>query len=466
MNAVKIVQTIIALLAINESAFGYDITDAINATLTNNTQLKASAISLEGAKLQRFGAATSFLPAIGGQLTRTESFNDGLQSPNGTPRQDSLSISEEIFSGGKGIYNLKASKFSSEGALISYQNSIDNAIIQTVQLYETVIALRDQYKVYQQQVELLKKVVNQSEVKLNIGTITRTDMLESKATLAKAMAANEKSYADMRNAEENFKYFTGANPPKDMKNIDIKNLNLPKNPEVFLDEIESSNLGIKVAEKNLLAQKYVTKSTKAMMLPTVTGSISAVQQDQKQFNPYTGQTQKNNFKGTTYQLSINIPIFQKGTEYVQIKKALLDEQNSLNTRNDTILKAQKDAVSAWNSYSQAKISVNSNSESVGYYKVYLEGLEEEFKIGTKTLTELLQGQQKYESARNELIQTKANMVISALNLKYLLGQIKSVDFSKLVSKDKSDTKQKINADKAEVSPNTKFTKVTELATAN
>jgi outer membrane protein len=466
MNVVKIIQTIIALLAINESAFGYDITDAINATLQNNTQLKASAISLEGAKLQRFGAATSFLPAISGQITRTESFNDGLKSPNGTPRQNALSISEEIFSGGKGIYGLKASKFISEAALISYQNSIDNAIIQTVQLYETVIALRDQYKVYQQQVELLKKVVNQSEVKLSIGTITRTDMLESKASLAKAIAANEKSYADMRNAEENFKYFTGENPPKDMKNINIKSLTLPSKPEVFLDEIDSNNLSIKVAEKNLLAQKYATKSTKAMMLPTVTGSISAVEQDQTQFNPYTAQTQKNTFKGTTYQLSVNIPIFQKGTEYVQIKKALLDEENALNGRNDAILKAQKDAVSAWNSYSQAKMSVTSNSESVGYYKVYLEGLEEEFKIGTKTLTELLQGQQKYENARNELIQTKANMVISALNLKYLLGQIKSVDFSKLVSKDKSGTNSSIKVDKKEILPSTKFTKVTEISTAN
>ncbi len=462
MNVVKIIQTIVAFLAINESAFGYDITDAINATLQNNTQLKASEISLQGAKLQRFNAATSFLPSIAGQTTRTATFVDGLKSQNGTPRQDSLSISEEIFSGGRGIYSLKASKFSSEAALISYQNSIDNAILQTVQVYESVIASRDKYKVSQQQVELLKKVVNQSEVKLSIGTITRTDMLESQASLASTIATSEKSYADMRNTEENFKYFTGETPPKDMKQINIKSLLLPQNPEVFLDEIDSSNLSIKVAEKNLLAQKYATRSTKAMMLPTVTASISAVQQEQWQ-SDLSGMRRKYDFKGTTYQLSVNVPIFQKGTEYVGIKKALLDEANALNIRNDSVLKAQKDAISAWNNYSQAKSSVHSNSESVGYYKVYIEGLEEEFKIGTKTLTELLQGQQHYENARNELIQTKAHMVISALNLKYLLGQIKEIDFSKLVSKDKSDTKQNVKVDKEEVVPNTKFT---EISTPN
>ena len=201
MNSIKIIQTVVALIAINNSAFAYDITDAINATLKNNNQLKSSEISLQEAKLQRFNAASNFLPNIGAQTTRSETFVDGMKAQTGTPRQDLLSIREEIFSGGKGIYDLKASKFISEGALISYQNSIDYAILQTVQVYEGVIAFRDQYKVSQQQVELLKKVVKQSEIKLSVGTITRTDMLESKARLANAIAGSEKDYADMRNAK-------------------------------------------------------------------------------------------------------------------------------------------------------------------------------------------------------------------------------------------------------------------------
>ncbi len=460
MNSIKIIQTVVALIAINNSAFAYDITDAINATLKNNNQLKSSEISLQEAKLQRFNAASNFLPNIGAQTTRSETFVDGMKAQTGTPRQDLLSIREEIFSGGKGIYDLKASKFISEGALISYQNSIDYAILQTVQVYEGVIAFRDQYKVSQQQVELLKKVVKQSEIKLSVGTITRTDMLESKARLANAIAGSEKDYADMRNAEENFKYFTGDTPPQNMKEIDITNLLLPQNSELFLDEIDHNNLGIKAAEKNLLAQKYKTRSSKTVFLPTVTASITATQQDQWAYD------QKVDVKATTYQLSFNLPIFQQGKEYVQVKKALLDEATALNNRNDTLLKTQKDSISAWNNYLQSKSSLNSNTESVGYYKVYVEGLEEEFKIGTKTLTELLLGQQNYEKARNELIQTKATMVVSALKLKYLLGQIKEVDFSKLVLEDKSDIKKQTKVDKKEPVPNTKVTKITEISTEN
>ena len=245
-----------------------------------------------------------------------------------------------------------------------------------------------------------------------------------------------------------------------MKEIDITNLLLPQNSELFLDEIDHNNLGIKAAEKNLLAQKYKTRSSKTVFLPTVTASITATQQDQWAYD------QKVDVKATTYQLSFNLPIFQQGKEYVQVKKALLDEATALNNRNDTLLKTQKDSISAWNNYLQSKSSLNSNTESVGYYKVYVEGLEEEFKIGTKTLTELLLGQQNYEKARNELIQTKATMVVSALKLKYLLGQIKEVDFSKLVLEDKSDIKKQTKVDKKEPVPNTKVTKITEISTEN
>ena len=58
------------------------------------------------------------------------------------------------------------------------------------------------------------------------------------------------------------------------------------------------------------------------------------------------------------------------------------------------------------------------------------------------------------------------MVVSALNLKYLLGQIKEVDFSKLVIEDKSDTKKQTKVDKKEAIPSTKITKITEISTEN
>jgi outer membrane protein len=466
MSSSKTITTFCILALISSPAFAYDITDAINATLANNIQLKNSYISLQSARLNRGSAASNFLPSIGVQTTTSRTYVDGMKAQVGTPSQNALSVSEEIFSGGKGIYDLKSSKFSSEAAMIQYQDEIDRAIVQTVQVYQNVIASRETYNVSQQKVETLRKTVKQSEVKLAVGAITRTNILEAQAKLAGAISDRERAYSDMRNAEEKFKYFTGDIAPKSMSDIDISSISFPKDHDTFLELVERNSPLITAAEKNLMATKYQTKSTKAMFLPTITASASVVGQSSWQ-RDIIGQTTKQHSDANTYQLSFQIPIFQKGLEYVKVKKALLDEETAANKKHDTILKIRQDSALSWNSFSQSKISVDANTESVNYYKAFAAGAEEEFNIGTKTLTDLLEAQLEYESSRTQLIQNKANMIVLGLQLKYLLGEIKNVDFSKLVLKDKIDTKNKmVKVEKKEKIPADKIEKVSSISTEN
>lgn len=431
-------------LLMTQSVFAYDITDAINASLKNNIQLQENALDLKRAEIGRFEAASSFLPQVITQSTTSQTISSGDNLKSGSPRQDVISITEEIFSGGKGIYNLKSAKFASEASAVQYQNNVDAIIIQTVQVYEAVIATREMYNVALQNVEYLKNIVKQSEIKLSFGTITKTDMLEAKAGLASAISNKEKAYSEMKNAEDNFKYITGEIAPEKICEIDITSLVLPKSSEVFFEDVETNSPSILLAEKSLQAMIFKTRAAKTMMLPTITASASLGKQNSWSQDPYglhPPTFQKS--KGQTYQLSVTLPIFQRGLEYTTIKKAQLDENEAFLKREDTIQKAQKDASSAWNAYTQSKISVGSDSESVNYYKAFTDGTEEEFKIGTKNLTDLLQAQIKYENARTQLIQDKATMIVSGLRLKFLSGQISRIDFSKLVIKDKS-SQEKVN----------------------
>jgi outer membrane protein len=414
----------------------YDITDAINAAIKNNTHLKGSAIDLEKTKLDRFRAASSFLPNIGVQSSSSKQYSNSSDFKNPS-RQDVLSIQEEVFSGGKGIYDLKASAFANEVATIQYQNEIDRTILQVVQSYEQVIAARNLYKTAIQNEEAMRNILKQSEVKLSIGAITRTDMLEAKARLAGAVSAKEKALADMKNTEQSFIYVIGEQAPKDMIDIDIKTLEIPKHFETFLNDVGRQNPSIDMSEKVIRTKSFMVKSAKANLLPTITAKASV--QNQSAFQPPFYQ-QRQSSSGETYQLIFSLPIFRQGIDYVNIKQSLLDEEAARNNRDDTALKIQKEAAEAWNRYIQGKFAVEADTDSVEYYGEFVRGMEEEFYVGTKTLTDLLQAQVNYERAKINLIQDKASLVISALNLKYLLGEMNSVDFSKLDVKDKIEKK--------------------------
>lgn len=449
------------ILGISQAAHSYDITDAIDSAIKNNTQLKESEIKFQSVKLNGFAAATEFLPKVVIQSNASASFSNGIPLQGGTPRSDQLVIQEEIFSGGRGIYDLKSTKYSTDAAAIQYQNDINAVVIQTVEAYERVTASRSLYNVAKQNVDSLTKIVKQSEIKLSVGTITKTNLLEAKAKLAGAVSEKERAYSDMRNQEENFKYVTGTDAPAEMSEIDIKDLVLPKNINLFLEEVENNNPNILAADKNLTAKKFSTKSAKSALLPTVTASASIGTQKSWQ-QPLFSRPSLQKSNSETYQLSVNIPLFQTGQEYIRIKKAQLEEEAASVGKDDAIMKNHKDAASAWNRYQQSKVSVQSDSDSVTFYEEYLRGADEEFQIGTKTLTDLLQAQVEYENARNKLIQDRASMVISALNLRFVMGDLNKVDFSKLVVR--KPLKKNPNVVKNSNTPIPKVEKIAEIST--
>jgi outer membrane protein len=431
---------ILAMLGISQMANAYDITDAIDAALKNNTQLKGSEITLQSAKVDRFAAATGFLPTIGFQSNSSSIASLGTTLQNGTPSSNQLTIQQAIFSGGKGVYDLKATKYGLDAAVIQYQNNIDQIVLQAVQAYENVLATREAYTVSEQKVYSLQKIAKQTEVKLAVGTITKTNMLEAKAALAAATSEKATAYSNMKNSEETFRYVTGDTAPAMMHELDITNLVLPSNLDLFLEQVEENNQKIIIADKTLTAKQFATRSAKTTLLPTVSGSISIAEQkswQQSMFAPPSLQK----VNGETYQLSINVPIFQSGVEYVNIKKAQLNEDAAEITKDDTIIQVHMDAAKAWNQYNQTKASVQSDKDSVEYYSEFARGADEEFQIGTKTLTDLLQAQVQYESSRIQLIQDKANMIISALNMRFIMGDLRKVNFSKLVSKEANQKSQ-------------------------
>lgn len=423
---------ILAMLGISPVASAYDITDAIDAALKNNTQLKSSEINLKSAKLNRFAAATGFLPTIALQSNFSSNASLGMQLQTGSPNSNQLTIQQSIFSGGKGLYDLKSTKYGLDAAVIQYQNNIDNVAIQTVQAYQYVIATRQAYIVSQQKVYSLQKIVKQTEIKLSVGAITKTNMLEAQAGLAAAISEKANAYANMKNSEETFHYVTGDIAPTIMDEMDIKDLVLPNNIDLFLEIVEDNNQGIISASKNLTAKQFATRSAKTGLLPTVSGSIAVVHQKSWQ-QSFSGSNLQN-FNGETYQLSVSIPIFQSGQEYVQVQKAELDQDSAEANKNDILMQTHRDAATAWNKYNQTKASVKSDKDSVEFYKEFVRGADEEFQIGTKTLTDLLQAQVQYENSRLQLIQDQANMIISALNIRFIMGDLKTVNFLKLVNK--------------------------------
>ena len=249
-------------------------------------------------------------------------------------------------------------------------------------------------------------------------------LAEAKANLAGSIAAKEKSLSDLKNAEAQFVQIIGDYPPEDMVDIDQNALQLPASFDEFLESIEDTNLDILAAQHNHQASRYEVLKSVGVLMPSVNFTLTS----QKQLNEPIKYT------GDTYIVSVNVPIFQKGIEYVGLKEAKLRERLAQYGLQNTTAATITKAITSWNTYQQSKVSLVAYEEALEYQKFYLDGSKMEFEIGTKSLKDLLDAEVSYATRQNEVISTKLNLVVSAFTIRYILGDIDAIS---MLRKDKS-----------------------------
>ena len=427
----------IALLCLGGGpAYAYDISDAVSSAMENNDAIKIGKEKLEITKLGQAKEFTGFMPSV----TYSSQYMDtdlvppiprdrpdlaDLQTKNSIgSQQQYFTVTQNLFQGGTTFYGIKGARENSASAQDQYQQEVSELLLDSIKIYQGVIAARSSYVVAVQKEDSTRKIYEQVEIKLETGVATKTMLAEAKANLAGSIAAKEKSLSDLKNAEAQFVQIIGDYPPEDMVDIDQNALQLPASFDEFLESIEDTNLDILAAQHNHQASRYEVLKSVGVLMPSVNFTLTS----QKQLNEPIKYT------GDTYIVSVNVPIFQKGIEYVGLKEAKLRERLAQYGLQNTTAATITKAITSWNTYQQSKVSLVAYEEALEYQKFYLDGSKMEFEIGTKSLKDLLDAEVSYATRQNEVISTKLNLVVSAFTIRYILGDIDAIS---MLRKDKS-----------------------------
>lgn len=411
----------ITLLCLQNISYAYDISDAISAAMMNNDTLKVSKEKLEIAKLGQAKSFTQFMPSVTYQSTYNST---DLVSPPYPGTADHIGAKSEyfvakqnLFRGGTSIYTLKGEKEATSAAQYTYQQEAGNIMLETIKSYQQVIAARAFYTVAVQKEDRTRKIYEEVEIKLEAGVATKTSLAEAKAELAAAIASKEEAFSTVKNAEAKFVQIIGDYPPENMRDIDQDTVNIPGNFDEFLESIEDTNLDILAAQHRHEATRYGILTRMGALLP----SVDFVLTSQRQNNVPNPQA-----FGDTYMISVSVPIFQQGTEYVDLKEAKLRERLAQYGLQETTASTITNAISAWNTYQQSKVSLVASQEALDYQKFYLDGSKLEFEIGTKSLKDLLDAELRYATRQNDVISTNLKLVISAFTIRYIMGDIDTI----------------------------------------
>ena len=406
--------------------YAYDLKDAVDSVLRNNKQLQISQKKLESVILEKKQVITEFLPNINLEWAKIFENPSDKMSYYGASSFNTefftLSIKQDIYTGGSTIAKLSVYDAKIESAYQEYNKFRNEIILRTVQSYQNVLTYREITKVHQINVRMAKKSVEKAKINIKSGSETKSVIFLARAHLSSLQSDLADCVLRKNQAYSSFKYFVGEEPPITMKAIEVKKYAKIQNINEFEALVYNQNPSlIKVRSDSKLLKKEINVLSSAL-LPRVHLFTNIIKPKISENNYSTRP-----FKGNQYGVSIIVPLLYKGgIQYLNISDMKKKSQShELNVRDMTD-KILSQTINVWDQYiSSQKIYKLSQIAEDNYYQVYLSA-KSEFNIGAKTLIELISKQRNYNDYRIKRIFKERDYTLSLFEIYNLTGNLLQV----------------------------------------
>lgn len=388
----------------------YSLEDCKQLTIENNRKIKNSRLEIESSKETKEDAFTNYFPSVSASAFGFAA-KDPLVTMNmgGTPigflkngMSAGITATQPIFAGGKIINGNKLADLGIQVSQYQAKLSENDMLLNTENLYWQLVALYEKRRtldVIDSQVDRLLKDV---ELSYQTGMITNNDVLKVK------LKKNE-VISNRINLDNNIKLVKMSlcqQMAMDLNSADSLDIQVPNIEDVespikyYVDHknVLPNRAEAKLLDKNVEVSKLQTKIKRADYLPTV--AVGATYAKDNFMDKW-------NTNGAVF-VSVNIPISGWWGGSHAIKQQRIQEKIALNNKIDIeeqlLLQMQNVKNELDNTYKQillAKDGVEQSTENLRLNNQY-------YKVGTVTLTDVLDAQTLLQQNRDKYVESYAN----------------------------------------------------------
>lgn len=287
-----------------------NIFEALSETYNTNPTLQAQRAYLRSIDENVAIAKSGYRPNI----ALTGSYNDANRNSDiiandGASKQTVLAatISQPLFNGFSTVNSVK----SADSYVRSEQNNLYN-VEQSVFLSASTAyldVLRDTAIVDLQKnnEKLLKKRLEETQQRFNVGEVTRTDVSQAEARYSQAKSDRIASEGTLEASRATYIQLIGSKPEKLEEPAQIKDF-LPKTYDDALNIALNNNYGIQQAKHLLDSKGYDVYANTGALLPQVSldGTASKTKLDG---DNYTGKPETDNYE---WGVNLTVPLYNSG----------------------------------------------------------------------------------------------------------------------------------------------------------
>ena len=347
--------------------------------------------------------------SIGAASTKTVDRGVVRTDSSTIPRVSSIAVTQTLYNGGRTGNTVRQAESTVMQSRETLRLSEQEVLAAGSTAYMNVLRDTALLQLQNNNVEVLKQQLKQTEDRFQVGEVTRTDVAQAQASLAQGQANAFQARFDLQNSIAIYRQVIGEQPRNLEPARPVEPL-MPRSLDAALalsqkqhPRIQAALHAVDVAALNVTVQE-------GALLPSVTATGTAsVSREPSGFPNY--QT-----KSMSAVATLSVPIYEGGATYSAIRQAKeLVGQARLQADVQREL-VRSGVIVAWGGYQTTKLTIQSFQAQVRANEIALEGVREEAKVGQRTTLDVLNAQQTLLNSRVSLVTAQRNQVVASYAL--------------------------------------------------
>jgi len=396
---------------------GLNLRDAIIKAVYRNKKLRSLREKVIQAKRvvdQKRALLYPMINIIGSSSKNINSEEDKDIKDNFFKDEAQLSITENLYAGGKTTNDIKDAKARLAAALAKYQQSVEKEILNMIQAYLSVIYEKKSITTNRENIKTLNKILDIVTLKEQSGAATKGDLNYIKSNIENTKSQLVLAESKYKNAISYYEYFVGK---IDKGNYPIEeNIKVSINPNANIEALVLQNPQLKEIKAKIKSLKYELESKKSRFKPTLDLILTT---KHKSSSLEGDPTQDKNSAA----LSFNYPIYNGGADKARIfeTKSKIDEQKYKYI--DLKRSLTFNAIQILNNMNSTKESLQHIKNQLNANQKVVDSYWNAFKYGTQDLQALLLAQNALNSSKLNMLNSEKSYINQYFQLLSSVGAL-------------------------------------------
>jgi len=399
-----------------DSSGPFLIDDLLNEVVNTHPEILEAFQVLEGLKYELEAAKSGKRPNMGVEMSVGREYTNGVDTNNESRNMNSSSAGvyarQNIYDGKRTDSYVEEVRARKMAAAYEFLNVANDVFIAATEAYIGVLKERELLKLYMENVYTQAQILAQIKEKTEAGFGRKSDLINSQSRLSLARANVVSQQQNLKQAMVRLHKHLGRYVHPDQLVIPSRKYKFPHDLGTLVNFSLAKYPAIQVAKYNVLVKKYTLQRTEALYMPKVDAEVRA------DYKNNTGGDEGDT-KSASAMIYFNYDIYDGGSRsntkkknYTEILKE--NERGYIERRNLT-----ESVRLAYNIMESEEVKKKFLEEHLKLTGKTLDAFKEEYQLGRRTLVELLDMENEFQSAKEAKVESRFSAMVARYRVLYV-----------------------------------------------